>query len=136
MFNKCDSFAFFCDVQCQRRTPCPHIGGVLDLSKPCSCNCCSIFYPEDLEEERQELEEKQGNALFGPFGEAFDCDLRFPSEVAYKEAMVRIQAGKRRKVKWEVEDVVKGMILVVEGRIWRPDWLFDCSPGGCSTCDT
>ena len=44
---------------------------------------------------------------------------------AYKEAMVRIQAGKERKVDWAVGDVVEGMILVVEGRTWRPDWLLD-----------
>ena len=68
-----DSYAFFCDVECQRRTPCPHIGGVVDLSKPCSCACCAHWYPADLQEEKQELEEKQGNALFGPFGEDFDC---------------------------------------------------------------
>ena len=41
------------------------------------------------------------------------------------EAMVRIQAGKQRKVDWAVGDVVEGMILVVEGRTWRPDWLLD-----------
>ena len=133
------SYAFFCDVDCQRRTPCPHIGGVVDLSKPCSCECCACWYPEDLEEEKQELEEKQGNALFGPFGQDFDCtaevqefwDASFgkfkgrAKRDAYKEAMVRIQAGKQRKVGWAVGDVVEGMILVVEGRTWRPDWLLD-----------
>ena len=58
-----DSYAFFCDVECQRRTPCPHIGGVVDLSKPCSCACCAHWYPADLQEEKQELEEKQGNEV-------------------------------------------------------------------------
>ena len=114
-------------------------GGVVDLSKPCSCAYCAHWYPADLQEEKQELEEKQGNALFGPFGEDFDCtaeveefwDATFgkfkghAKRNAYKEAMVRIQAGKQRKVDWAVGDVVEGMILVVEGRTWRPDWLLD-----------
>ena len=143
-----DSYAFFCDVECQRRTPCPHIGGVVDLSKPCSCACCTAnWYLADLQEEKQELEEKQGNALFRPFEEDFDCtaevaefwDATFgkfkghAKRNAYKEAMVRIQAGKQRKVDWAVGDVVEGMILVVEGRTWRPDWLL-VEPPDVSEC--
>ena len=36
------SCAFFCDVKCRRRTPCPHILGAVDLTLQCECPCCAI----------------------------------------------------------------------------------------------
>ena len=44
------SFAYFCDVDCRRRTCCPHIAGCLDRSIECDCDCC-VWIDEADEED-------------------------------------------------------------------------------------
>ena len=118
-----ESYYFFCDVKCKRRTACPHSNGILDLSIPCSCECCNGLW-NDADLRADTLDEALRTGRPPIIGPLMSCDTGRPPwcDIStdefelrhYAEAMVRLQGRKQRKAKWGVGDVLEGLVLALE----------------------